>query len=123
MISLTKGECKRCGGPLEFERQIVGTMVNCPHCAEETPLFPARFKNSDDVTIPPPPDHLRKIDDSLAALAILLTNQAAKREEFRQALRDDIERGVAKGLWRFSIVAIGIAFLIGLIVGVAGHLK
>jgi hypothetical protein len=34
-----KGSCQLCGGHLEFPAEIVGTSIECPHCAKPTELM------------------------------------------------------------------------------------
>jgi hypothetical protein len=34
-----KGECRHCGGHLEFPADHIGTVVPCPHCQQETELL------------------------------------------------------------------------------------
>ena len=33
-----RGECQRCGLPLEFPAENIGTVGTCPHCGKETEL-------------------------------------------------------------------------------------
>lgn len=35
----TKCPCQQCGGHLEFDAVLSGSMINCPHCAQPTTLF------------------------------------------------------------------------------------
>jgi len=39
MTKFLNGECKECGGSLEFPADIVGTTANCPHCGKPTELL------------------------------------------------------------------------------------
>src|SRR4051812_3924598 len=33
-----KGQCTHCGGRIEFPAEVIGTTVECPHCARATEL-------------------------------------------------------------------------------------
>src|SRR5262249_4868967 len=37
-----KARCEHCGGHLEFSALAIGQTVACPHCRQETKLFPER---------------------------------------------------------------------------------
>ncbi len=34
-----KGECRECGGHIEFPAENTGTIIDCPHCGKETELL------------------------------------------------------------------------------------
>lgn len=39
MTKQLNGQCKECGGSLEFPAEAVGTTADCPHCGKPTELL------------------------------------------------------------------------------------
>jgi hypothetical protein len=39
MTKFLNGECRECGGQLEFPAEAVGTTADCPHCGKPTELL------------------------------------------------------------------------------------
>jgi hypothetical protein len=48
---IIKSPCTQCGGPLEFEAEISGQSVECPHCGQQTLLPTTKYP----ATLPPRP--------------------------------------------------------------------
>jgi hypothetical protein len=59
-----KGPCRSCGGNIEFPVELVGTVIACPHCGQNTELFLA--------TPPQEPTVSRKLILWTVAAALIL---------------------------------------------------
>jgi len=66
MIKNLRGECRHCGGAIEFPATAAGETVPCPHCGQPTELFLAAPKAG------PSPAKRSLIYAALAALILAL---------------------------------------------------
>ncbi len=93
-----KCECQHCGGHLEFGREHVGVVVDCPHCGQPTPLI-----------VPPPPPQVPRITEIFGQRVKMYPQIQGYLLELRDRclLTERVPGGVMKELAELAPASVG----------------